>query len=790
MVAKPSLGNLPDDVSSFVGRTHEVATAEELLTGTRLLTLTGPGGVGKTRLGLRIAAEVRKAFRDGVWLIELAALEDPDLLVQAAATTLGIRDWSSRPTQDVLLEYLADKHMLLVLDNCEHLIDACAAFTQMLLNVGPELQVLATSRESLRISGEQLMRVPPLSLPEVDSMPGPDEIDRYEAIKLLSQRAAASGFTLTPETISPAVRLCRRLDGIPLAIELAAVQLRTMSIDELLSGLEHRFSMLTGGSSAALPRHQTLQETVDWSFDLCPPDERVLWARTSVFAGEFDLAAAESVCSGDDISPDDVIVLVASLVEKSILVRSDPPHGERARYHMLDTIRRYGQEKLRAADEERQLRQRHCAWYQRLAEEAAAEWFGPNQAKWVTRLRREHTNLRAAIEFCLADQTEVQAGLRIAGALWCYWMPCGVLAEGRQWIDRLLPLDPAPTRARGTALWVYSWAASHQGEPGASDASAEQCRKMAEHLGDSQMAAYGLQVAGLSALSRGDLAGARSFCAEAWRRHRDLGHFASPAVMALMQQGFAAGLQGDYDHAVAYAEECVRITREHGEQWTRSWGLVVLGLALWLRGDHREAIPPLRESIAIKRTLHDLFGLGMAVEFLAWSLTCTDRHKEAAGLFGTLERIWPLVGVPLMGIQPLAEIHQENKEKARAALGEAAFDTAFNKAAGLDPYHALDKVLADEAPKRKAGEKPKRKADETPKRKRASKRGDQLSPLTRREQEVALLIAEGLSNKDIAAKLLIGQRTVESHAEHILAKLGVTSRTQVAVWVVGQQATG
>jgi non-specific serine/threonine protein kinase len=774
MVVKPSLGELPGDVSSFVGRTREVASAEKLLSGTRLLTLTGPGGVGKTRLALRIAAEVRKAFRDGVWLVELAALEDPDLLVQAAATTLGIRDWSSRPTQDVLLEYLADKHVLLVLDNCEHLIDACADFVQVLLSVAPDLRVLATSRESLRISGEQLMRVPPLSLPDADRMPRADEVERYEAIKLLSQRAADPGFALTPDTISPAIRLCRRLDGIPLAIELAAVRLKTMSIEQLLSGLEHRFSLLTGGSSMALPRHQTLRETVDWSFDLCPPDERKLWARASVFAGEFDLDAAETVCSGDGISPDDVVVLVANLVEKSILTRSDGTHGQQARYHMLDTLRRYGQEKLRAADEERQVRQRHCDWYQCLAEQAAAEWFGPNQAQWVTRLRREHTNLRAAIEFCLAERADVQAGLRIAGALWCYWMPCGFLAEGRQWIEGLLPLAPEPTRARGTALWVYSWAASHQGEPTASDDSAEQCRRMAEQLGDSQMAAYGLQVAGLSALSRGDLADARSFCAEAWRRHRALGHFASPAVMALMQQGFVAGLQGDFDQAVDYAEECVRIAREHGEHWTRSWGLVVLGLALWLRGDHREAIPPLRESIAIKRTLHDLFGLGMAVEFLAWSLTRTDLHEEAAGLFGALERIWPLVGVPLMGIQPLAEIHQENEAKSRAALGGVAFDNAFNKVARLDPYQALDQVFGDKAPARR------------PSRKRGGQQP--WSPLTRREQDVALLIAEGLSNKDIAARLLIGRRTVESHAEHILTKLGMDSRAQVAVWVVERQA--
>lgn len=548
--------------------------------------------------------------------------------------------------------------------------------------------------------------------------------------------------------------------------------LRTLSIDQLLAGLEHRFNLVTGASRTTLARHQTMRATVDWSFDLCLPDEQRLWARTSVFAGEFDLDAAEDVCSDDGIAREDVVHLVGDLVDKSILIRSDPSYSRYARYHMLDTLRRYGQEKLQAAGEERRVRQRHCDWYRRLAEQAAAEWFGANQVQWVARLRGEHTNLRAAIEFCLAERSGVQAGLRIAGALWCYWMPCGVLAEGRQWIDSLLPLDPEPTRARGTALWVYSWAASHQGEPAASHSSAEQSRRLAEQLGDTQMEAYSLQVAGLSALSRGDLAGTRVLCAEAWHRHRTLGHVASPAVMALMQQGFAASLQGEFDQAVDYAEECVRITRAHGEHWTCSWGLVVLGLALWCRGDHQQAIQPLRESIAIKRTFHDLFGLGMAVEFLAWSLTCTGRHEDAAQLFGTLERIWPLVGVLLMGIQPLADHHRENEANARAALGGEAFDTAFGKVTGMDPYLALDQVLG-----------------EATRREPPPERDDRLwPPLTRRERDVALLIAEGLSNKDIAARLVIGQRTVEAHAERILAKLGMTSRTQVDAWVVERQA--
>ncbi|GAA3434902.1 ATP-binding protein [Kutzneria kofuensis] len=776
MVVKQPRGNLPYEASSFVGRTLEVASARRWLSGTRLLTLSGPGGVGKTRLALRMAAKVGSAFRDGVWLVELATLEEPDLLVQAVAMTLGIRDWSSRPTREVLLDYLTDKQILLVLDNCEHLIDACANFVQAVLRVAPELRVLATSRQSLQVQGEQLLLVPPLSLPDSDRVPLPDELDQYEAITLLSQRAGAGGrrFILTPDTIPLAVRLCRRLDGIPLAIELAAVRLRTLSIEQLVAGLEHHHHLLAGGSCTALPRHQTLRATIDWSFELCLPAERQLWARTSVFAGEFDIDGVESVCSGDGIAPADVVDLVENLVDKSILTRSDPPYSRRARYHMLETIRQYGQERLRAAGEEQRVRQRHCDWYQRLAEQAAQDWFGPNQEQWVTRLRSEHTNLRTAIEFCLAERTRAQSGLRIAGALWCYWMPCGVLSEGRQWIDRLLPLAPEPTRARGTALWVYSWAASHQGEPAASHASAEQCRALAEQLGDAQMAAYGLQVAGLSALSSGDLAGTRAFCAEAWRRHLALGQMASPAVMALMQQGFAASLQGDFDQAVEYAEECVSITRAHGEQWTRSWGLVVLGLALWRRGDYQQAIPPLRESIAIKRTLHDLFGLGMATEFLAWSLTCTGRHEDAARLFGALERIWPLVGVPLMGIQPLAEHHEENEANTRAALGGKAFDTAFGKVAGMGPYQALGQVLGTGASEQ--GFSPKRD-------------GQLWSPLTCRERDAALLIAEGLSNKAIAARLVITQRSAEALVERILVKLGVTSRTQVVAWVFERQDT-
>ncbi len=352
--AKPwqQLGNLPIDVTSFVGRRRELSEARRLLGDARLLTLAGAGGVGKTRLALRLAAEVRRTFPDGVWLADLAPVQDGELVPQTVIAALGLQDHSTRLPVETLLEYLAGKRLLLVLDNCEHVLDACAVLATKLLSQAEALRILATSRQLLSVEGEQVMEVPPLSVPDLDWLSAAGSLTGYEAVRLFAERAAAvvPGFAVTASNGAVVARLCQGLDGMPLAIELAAVRLRVLSAEQILERLDDRYRLLTGGSRTGLERHQTLRAAIEWSYDLCSPQEQILWGRLSVFSGGFDLEAAEQVCAGEDIAQEDVFELVTGLLDKSVLAREE--HGSRVRYRLLETIRQYGQTHLTESGQE------------------------------------------------------------------------------------------------------------------------------------------------------------------------------------------------------------------------------------------------------------------------------------------------------------------------------------------------------------------------------------------------------------------------------------------------------
>jgi len=428
---RPPTGHLAADVTSFVGRRREIEQTKRLLS-TRLTTLTGPGGVGKTRLALRVAGDLPRAFPDGVWLVELADLRDPALLAHTVADQLGIRDPASRWVLTRLADFLGSKHLLLVLDNCEHLIDACAVLADSLLRACPDLRILATSRQPLRTAGESCLLVGPLA--------------QCEAVNLFADRAAAvlPGFTVDERNAAAVASLVRQLDGIPLAIELATVRLRALSVDQVLERLSDRYRLLTRGTRSAPPRQQTLRSLIDWSYYLCTERERTVWARLAVFAGGFELDPAEDVCAGADISNEDVLDVVASLVDKSVLLREE--HGPLVRYRMLETIRQYGQERLAEAGEEELLRRGHRDWYERLVERFEAEWLGPDQAGWLTRLRLEHGNLRAAMDYCLtapAPATEQYAGrakaLRVTG--WLTALHTGDADRARALLNQAGELD-------------------------------------------------------------------------------------------------------------------------------------------------------------------------------------------------------------------------------------------------------------------------------------------------------------------------------------------------------------
>lgn len=436
-------GNLPLELNAFVGRDTELAELATALEAGRLVTVTGVGGVGKSRLAVRAAA--RSRVRDGAWLVDLTALRDAELLEHAVADALGLTDHTKRPPRQVLLGHLAERELLLVVDGFELLVDACASLVRDLLVHSPGLRVLAVGRRPLEIEGERLFPLAP--------MPGPD------AAALFTDRAVAGlpGFALDDGNRADVMELCRRLDGIPLAVELAAGRLRALSPAQLLARLDDRFRLLTGVRRDAPPRHQTLRTAIGWSHELCAPRERLLWSRLSVFAGQFDLEAAEYICAGDGLPADDVLDVLDELLAQSIVTREVGPSG--VRYRMLDTVRAYGADWLAAAGESGRLRRRHRDWFMGLATWCELDWFSPRQPEVAALVDLELPNLRAALEFCLTEDDQTHLGQYLAGTLWFYWAGCGRLAEGRHWLDRALELDGGHDDSRLKALWVLGYVA-------------------------------------------------------------------------------------------------------------------------------------------------------------------------------------------------------------------------------------------------------------------------------------------------------------------------------------------
>ncbi|MCE7002200.1 LuxR C-terminal-related transcriptional regulator [Kibdelosporangium philippinense] len=769
-------GNLPAESTSFVDRRREIFKARQVLSTARLVTLTGVGGVGKTRLALRVAAGLRRAFADGVWLVDLAALQDRTLLEQTVVDTVGLSDCSGQPPLRVLVSHLRDRQLLLVLDNCEHLVAGCAGLARELLPAAPGLRILATSRHALSTPGEHILALPPLPLPDPDEVrPQAGKPLCNEAVRLFVERAALvrPGFAVTADTYVPIARICRRLDGLPLAIELAAARLRVLSPEQILRRLDDRFRLLRGGSGVVLLRHQTLRAVVDWSYELCSPAEQMLWARASVFAGGFDLDAAEEVCAGDSIDRDRVIDLVAGLVDKSILIREGQEHGPWARYRLLDTLRHYGRDVLRAAGTEMSLRQRHRDYYLSLAERSVAEWFGPTQVEVAVRTRREHTNLRVALKFCLGTPGESQAGLRLAAILYFYWVSCGSVAEGRHWLDRMLALDTEASWARGTALWSNAHLALLQGNIPAATAMVRECRDLARLTGDTSVLAYAIFVQGIAAWHSGDLPQAQALMEDALARFDALGELNSTVLLARTLLAGTAISQGDIDRAITLTRQACAIGELHGEQSTRAHALYFLAQAEWHRDELARASAHAKESLLVMRVFNDTLGTAVLVELLAWIAETTGECERAAVLLGVAHQIWLLVGgKPRFSSAHWISRHETCEQRTRHVLGERAFQAAFSRGAGFDLDQAVTYAL---------GEKPE---DAAP---AGTGTGAASIPLTRREQQVAELVAKGLSNKAIAAQLMIAQRTAEAHVEHILTKLGFTNRTKLAAWVARQR---
>ncbi|MER6950748.1 LuxR C-terminal-related transcriptional regulator [Nonomuraea sp. NPDC000554] len=761
---RPHLSQLPADVTSFVGRRHEVAEAKRLLSHSRIVTFTGPGGVGKTRLGLRVAAEVSRAFPNGVRLVELAALNDPGMLGQTVAESLEVRDWSSRPPLDVLADHLKDKRMLLVLDNCEHLLHACTVLVETLTRAAPELRVLATSRQVLGVSGEQVLAVPAMNLPDRDDSPlPPQSLMRYDAVRLFAERVAAvlPGFAVTEDNQQTVERICRRLDGIPLAIELAAVRLRMLSLTELLDRLDERFQLLTAGSRAVLPRHRTLRALIDWSYELCTEQERLLWARVAVFAGGLDLEAAEEVCSGDGIARGEVLDLVIGLVDKSILITDEQTPS--MRYRLLDTIQHYGRERLKDSGQESAMRHRHREYYRHLAARAVVGRFGADQATCFTSLHRDHSNMRTALDHCFATG-DTGTGLEMATDLAYHWITSYYMKEGQRWLELGLAAETEPSERRAMALWAAGWLAIIQGELDTAEKMLAESRDLGERLGLERVLAYVAIFWGGIILYRGDTDKAIANYQEAAARSQAIGDPLGQSL-AHLRLCLAYSLTGDSSAAIENGERCLAVSDAYGESWHRARGELALGLEYWRQGDLAQAVELEEGSLRYNRSVDDLLGVGMNLEVLSWIAATEKRFQRAGRLLGAIQVIWGEMGTPMASFAYLMRYHDACESSVRAALGESAFQSALKQGARLSIDEAIVLALEEEAPQEPA------------------EPSGEPSPLTARETEIAQLVAQGMSNKEIAATLVIAQRTAEGHIEHILSKLGFTSRAQIAVWI-------
>ncbi|MFJ3305534.1 ATP-binding protein [Streptomyces sp. NPDC086549] len=666
-------GNLPLELTAFVGRSAELSGLTRALDAGRLVTVTGVGGVGKSRLAARAAARVTP--RDGVWRVELAPVRDPEFVDYAVVEALRLTDHTTRPPREALVEHLADRQLLLVLDGFEHLVDACAALVAELLGRVPGLRVLAVGRRPLAVAGERLFPLAPL---------GEDE-----AVELLVDRAARQGLEVRDgEDVR---ELCRRLDGIPLAVELAAGRLRALSPGRLVERLDDRFRLLTGGYRDALPRHRTLRTAIGWSHEQCTPGERLLWARLSVFAQTFDLEAAEYVCSGDGLPADDVLGVLSELLAQSVVSREEGPAG--VRYRMLDTVRAYGADWLEATGDADRLRRRHRDWYMGLATWCELDWFSPRQAEVAARAEAELPNLRTALEHCLTGPDEAHLGQYLAGSLWFYWVGCGRLSEGRRWLERCVPLESEYEQSRLKALWVLAYVAILQGDKVSALAALQECQEGAERAANPTAVAYAEHRTGCLALVTDDMARAETLLRSALARYHEIGELNSNVLMGQVELAMTRAFLGDLPDAVRLCEDVRRICEDHGERWARSYALYVLAYAAWRDGAPGQARELLVDCLGSAHAFRDLLGSVLSMELLALVTAAQGDPDEAAVLQGAAGRLWPSVGLPLFGSAHYNAPHELCEATARESLGDERYEERVRAGARLDREAAVARAL-------------------------------------------------------------------------------------------------
>ena len=808
--------NLPAELSSFVGREQELAELVGRLGGARLLTITGSGGVGKTRLALRLAGEILEVFPDGVWLMELAALADPTLLAKVVASVIGVREQPGRPALASLADGIGARHLLLILDNCEHLVQACAELVDFLLRKCPGMRVLATSREPLAVAGESAWVLSPLAAPSLSDGPG-EHLNRFEAVQLFVERAeaVAPSFAESPDILRSVGELCRLLDGVPLAIELAAALVPTLTVNEIVARLDHRFDLLTFGRRAAPQRHQTLRATIDWSYKLLSETEQTLLMHASVFAGSWTAEALEAVCDGARSQGEcdgrlrlGVLEPLGRLVSKSMVLRSGSDTGE-SRYRMLETIRAFAHEQLVETGEEDIVRRRHAEYFLGAAEEwgeAAAR--GPDRTLWLDRFEEELANFRAALSWTLEHASNEETRLRWVIGMSPFWYMRDYYAEGHAWQVALgaLPGEARPTRSWARALVCTGILACHgQIDFALATACCEAALTIARAVGDTLSVIRALSNLGASLAAVGDYEHGVAALKEAVSISRQAGDRVREA-MTLNALGGAECARADWSAGRAATQAALDIANELGDTWTQSGCYRRLGDDARAFGDMTTARKWYEASLACAVQGGHRTARANALFGLAHTLLACNESERAAPLIDeglTLARQFGLRDAIAAGLEALGDLsaYQGQQERAMQLVGAAAALRAdsgghLSPGAGwlLDPSLRRAQRALGQAEAAAAFDQGRAMPLETAfalaraaGAAAASEVSSEQLNLTRREREVASLIGNGLTNRQIAEQLVITQRTVAAHIEHILEKLQFRSRLQIGLWAVQHQ---
>jgi predicted ATPase/DNA-binding SARP family transcriptional activator/DNA-binding CsgD family transcriptional regulator len=771
--------NLPNAQSSFVGLQQEMVEVRRSLAMTGLLTLTGVGGCGKTRLALEVAKDLVGVYPDGVWLVELAPLSDPALVPQAVAAALGVREQPGRSIMATLTNHLESRQLLLVLDNCEHLIDACARLADTLLSSCKHLRILATSREALGVAGEANWPVRPLALPDAERLPPVEHLTSYESIRLFLDRARSKlpTFSLDPQHAGAVVRICWKLDGLPLAIELAAARVTALAVEQVAARLEDSLGLLTSGHRTDHARHRTLRATLEWSYELLLAEEQKLFGRLSVFAGGWTLEAAEVAVAGNGIEEGDVLDLLSNLVNKSLVVaEASPGTGEALRYRMLEPVRHYGRERLEESGEEEQVRESHARYYLALAEAAEPELMGPRQVACLEQLEAEYGNLRTALGWCLGEETEfeerAEMGLRLATVLGRFWSTYGP-GEGYRWLKLgLARCGASSTSLRAKALGEAGFMAIFQGDPRARSLL-EEGLALSKDLGDESGLAISISDLGHAVVHSGDQQRLAKLRKEAEALLRESLDRRARAHLVFFL-GLAAASEGDHEQVAVRTEEALTLYRELEDIRRVAMCLAVAGLSALGDGDLKRAAVLFEKDLRLLRELGDKAGIVYGLLGTAAVVILRGKSVRAARLWGASEALREAIGLPLTALVRDRYDYEGCLATARAELGEAAFEAAWSEGRNMAPEEAVEYALGVREP-----------VQQTVSGEHVSERAPQ-EILTPRQEEVGRLVARGLTNRQVAAELTLSEHTVATHVREILKRLGLQSRTQLAAWMAEQ----